>query len=173
MSLGVSFRVFLRLFVCLFVSFRVFSCLFVCLFVSFRVFSCLFASFRVFSCLFVSFRVFSCLFVSFRVLVWPTRWWWSHDKVWRMLWVVPRQMCKFDTYTGSALKGVQVRSMRISLEAITVIMPLYDRKCRFQTIKTKQTKWHTPSVQYDMSEGCEFPCCHCPLLFCMFPATFW
>ena len=55
MSLGVSFRVFLRLFV----SFRVFSCLFVCLFVSFRVFSCLFASFRVFSCLFVSFRVFS------------------------------------------------------------------------------------------------------------------
>ena len=62
-------------------------------------------------------------------------------------------MCKFDTYTGSALKGVQMPSMRISLEAITVIMPLNDRKCRFQTIKTKQTKWHTPSVRYDMSEG--------------------
>ena len=89
MSLGVSFRVFSRLFVCLFASFRVFSCLFV----SFRIFShysilksektrkdtkrhqqyirsrlirvyshCIMSlgvSFRVFSCLFASFRVFS------------------------------------------------------------------------------------------------------------------
>ena len=40
----------------------------------------------------------------------------------------------------------------------------------FRQIKT--TKGHTPSVGHDLSEGCEFPCFHCPILFCMFLATF-